>query len=97
MAGIISEKSESSLAPSHSFCRCTFWRGTTGGLEAKLQAEGPGKILLADVRSYGYYSAAAVRIPGSIRIEPNNLSAEIKQFPRNKDMYLYLPRTNNER
>jgi rhodanese-related sulfurtransferase len=58
-------------------------------LEAKLQAEGPGKILLADVRSYGYYSAAAVRIPGSIRIEPNNLSAEIKQFPRNKDMYLY--------
>ena len=58
-------------------------------LAAKLQAEGPGKVLLADVRSYGYYSARAVRIPGSIRIEPNNLSAEIKQFPRNKDMYLY--------
>ena len=30
IAGIISEKSESSFAPSHSFCRCTrFWRGTT--------------------------------------------------------------------
>src|SRR5260370_38584926 len=29
IAGIISEKSESSVAPSHSFCRCTtFWRGT---------------------------------------------------------------------
>jgi hypothetical protein len=29
IAGIISEKSESSFAPSHSFCRCTtFWRGT---------------------------------------------------------------------
>jgi hypothetical protein len=29
-AGIISEKSESSFAPSHSFCRCTtLWRGTT--------------------------------------------------------------------
>src|SRR5260370_23239555 len=28
--GVISEKSESSFAPSHSFCRCTtFWRGTT--------------------------------------------------------------------
>jgi hypothetical protein len=26
-AGIISEKAESSFAPSHSFCRCTFWRG----------------------------------------------------------------------
>jgi hypothetical protein len=30
IAGIISEKSESSFVPSHSFCRCTtFWRGTT--------------------------------------------------------------------
>ena len=30
IAGMISEKSESSFAPSHSFCRCTtFWRGTT--------------------------------------------------------------------
>jgi hypothetical protein len=30
IAGILSEKSESSFAPSHSFCRCTrFWRGTT--------------------------------------------------------------------
>jgi hypothetical protein len=29
IAEIISEKSESSFAPSHSFCRCTmFWRGT---------------------------------------------------------------------
>jgi len=58
-------------------------------LAAKLQAEGPGKIMLADVRSHGYYAAGAVRIRGSIRIEPNNLSAEIKSFPRNKEMYLY--------
>ena len=58
-------------------------------LMAKLQAEGAGKVLLADVRSHGYYAAGAVRIPGSIRIEPNNLSAEIKTFPRNKDIYLY--------
>ncbi|MGA2419304.1 MAG: VTT domain-containing protein [Candidatus Acidiferrum sp.] len=56
---------------------------------AKLQTEGPGKIMLADVRSHGYYSAGAVRIRGSIRIEPNNLSDEIKKFPRDKDMYLY--------
>ena len=29
MARILAEKTESSLAPSHSFCRCTtFWRGT---------------------------------------------------------------------
>jgi membrane protein DedA with SNARE-associated domain/rhodanese-related sulfurtransferase len=58
-------------------------------LAAKLHAEGAGKILLADVRSHGYYSAGAVRIPGSIRIEPNNLTAEIKTFPRDKDIYLY--------
>ena len=43
----------------------------------------------ADVRSHGYYSASAVRIPGSIRVEPNNLSAEIALFPRDKDIYLY--------
>jgi membrane protein DedA with SNARE-associated domain/rhodanese-related sulfurtransferase len=64
-------------------------RVQVAALAAKLQAEGPGKILLADVRSHGYYAAGAVRIPGSIRIEPNNLSAEIKIFPRDKDMYLY--------
>src|SRR5208283_403369 len=49
----------------------------------------PGKIVLGDVRSHGHYSARAVRIPGSIRTEPNNLSAEIKIFPRDKEMYLY--------
>jgi membrane protein DedA with SNARE-associated domain/rhodanese-related sulfurtransferase len=64
-------------------------RVQVAALAAKLLAEGRGKILLADVRSHGYYSAGSVRIPGAIRIEPNNLSAEIKQFPRNKDMYLY--------
>ncbi len=58
-------------------------------LAAKLQTEGAGTILLADVRSHGYYSAGAVRIPGSIRVEPNNLSAEIALFPRDKDIYLY--------
>src|ERR1700734_3945177 len=50
-------------------------------LAAKLQAEGPGKILLADVRSHGYYSAGAVGIPGSIPVEPKNLRAEIALFP----------------
>lgn len=58
-------------------------------LAAKLKAEGGANILLADVRSHGYYSAGAMRIPGAIRIEPNNLSDEIKHFPRDKDMYLY--------
>jgi membrane protein DedA with SNARE-associated domain/rhodanese-related sulfurtransferase len=64
-------------------------RVQVAALAAKLKAEGAEKILVADVRSHGYYSPRAVRIPGSIRIEPNNLSAEIKTFPRNKDIYLY--------
>jgi len=64
-------------------------RVQVAALAAKLKAEGAAKIVLADVRSHGYYSAGAVRIPGAIRIEPNNLSTEIKTFPRNKDIYLY--------
>jgi membrane protein DedA with SNARE-associated domain/rhodanese-related sulfurtransferase len=60
-----------------------------GELAAKLKAEGPEKILLGDVRSHGYYNDGAFRIPGAVRIEPNNLNTEIKTFPRDKDMYLY--------
>ncbi len=58
-------------------------------LVIRLREGSPEKILLCDVRSHGYYGAGAVRIPGSIRIEPNNLTAEIKTFPREKDLYLY--------
>jgi membrane protein DedA with SNARE-associated domain len=55
----------------------------------KLAAEEGGKIIVADVRSHGYYDADAERIKGSIRIEPNNLEEEVKGFPRDKDVYLY--------
>jgi membrane protein DedA with SNARE-associated domain len=59
-------------------------------LAKKLQSdEPPGKILLVDVRSHGYYDPGAARIRGSIRIEPNNLSDEIKTLPKGKDIYLY--------
>jgi hypothetical protein len=58
-------------------------------LAAKLAAEDPGNILLVDVRSHGYYDAGSLRIKGSIRIEPNNLAEELKQLPREKDIYLY--------
>jgi rhodanese-related sulfurtransferase len=73
-------------------------RVQVAALAAKLQAEGPGKILLADVRSHGYYAAGAVRIPGSIRIEPNNLSAEIKNSPRQRHVpVLHLPERSDQR
>ena len=58
-------------------------------LAEKLQTESPGKILLADVRSHGYYDPGADRIRGSIRLEPNNLSEEVKTLPKDKDIYLY--------
>jgi membrane protein DedA with SNARE-associated domain len=58
-------------------------------LAKKLQSQGSEKILLVDVRSHGYYDSGADRISGSIRIEPNNLSQEIKKLPKDKDIYLY--------
>ena len=47
------------------------------------------RIIVADVRSHGYYDAGAHRIHGSIRIEPNNLDAEIEKLPRDKHIYVY--------
>jgi membrane protein DedA with SNARE-associated domain len=47
------------------------------------------RIQIVDVRSHGYYDIGAERIKGSIRIEPNNLEAEIKNLPKDKDIYLY--------
>jgi len=47
------------------------------------------RIVIADVRSHGYYDAGAQRIHGSIRIEPNNLETEMENLPRDKHIYLY--------
>jgi membrane protein DedA with SNARE-associated domain len=55
----------------------------------KLASEDHSNILLVDVRSHGYYDSGASRIKGSIRLEPNNLSEEIKHLSREKDIYLY--------
>lgn len=46
-------------------------------------------ILIADVRSHGYYDANAERILGSIRIEPNRLPEALADLPRDRDVYLY--------
>jgi membrane protein DedA with SNARE-associated domain len=58
-------------------------------LAAKLKTQYAEKLLLVDVRSHGYYDPRAYRIQGSIRLEPNNLSEEAKELPRDKDIYLY--------
>jgi membrane protein DedA with SNARE-associated domain len=58
-------------------------------LAQKLKSEEKDRILVADVRSHGYYDADAGRIKGSIRIEPNNLPVEIENLPKDKDIYVY--------
>jgi len=52
-------------------------------------SEDAGSVQIVDVRSHGYYDAGVERIKGSIRIEPNNLEEEIKNLPKDKDLYLY--------
>jgi membrane protein DedA with SNARE-associated domain len=58
-------------------------------LAARLASENGNRVLIVDVRSHGYYDSGAARIKNSIRIEPNNLEEEIKNLPRDKDIYLY--------
>src|SRR5271156_1260788 len=58
-------------------------------LAKKLQTGPTGTIVLGDVRSHGYYGTNVYRIPGAIRIEPNNLNAEIEKLPKQDNIYLY--------
>lgn len=58
-------------------------------LAARLASDEADRVLIVDVRSHGYYDIGAERIAGSIRIEPNNLEEEIKNLPKDKDIYLY--------
>ena len=55
----------------------------------RLASEGAKEIILADVRSHGYYDPGTQRIAGSIRIEPSQLANELKNIPHDKDIYLY--------
>jgi membrane protein DedA with SNARE-associated domain len=58
-------------------------------LAHRLASEATRNMLIADVRSHGYYDADAERIAGSVRIEPNNLIAEVKNLPKDREIYLY--------
>jgi membrane protein DedA with SNARE-associated domain len=58
-------------------------------LASRLKSEKADDVLLVDVRSHGYYDSGAARIKGSIRLEPNNLSEEIKSLPKDKHIYVY--------
>ena len=58
-------------------------------LARKLASGDKESLVLLDVRSHGYYDANAMRIKGSLRFEPNQLSEEVKLLPKDKDIYLY--------
>ena len=58
-------------------------------LAKRLASQDSDRVLIVDVRSHGYYDSGAARIKNSIRIEPNNLEEEIKNLPKDKDIYLY--------
>lgn len=47
------------------------------------------EVLIADVRSHGYYDPGTLRIHGSIRIEPNRLFDDLKDVPKDKLIFLY--------
>lgn len=64
-------------------------RVTVAELAQHLASAGKDEVLVADVRSHGYYDADAERIQGSVRIEPNHLEEEIKQLPSDKLIFLY--------
>ena len=55
----------------------------------RMNSEEGTDMIIADVRSHGYYNADSARIRGSIRLEPNNLSVELEKLPRDKDIFLY--------
>lgn len=58
-------------------------------LARRLASEDSNRVLIVDVRSHGYYDSGGARIKNSIRIEPNNLEDEVKNLPKDKDIYLY--------
>lgn len=60
-----------------------------GELAQLFHSDERDRMIIADVRSHGYYDADANRIHGSIRIEPNNLDEEMDNLPRDKHIYLY--------
>jgi len=58
-------------------------------LARRLASDEAANVIVADVRSHGYYDAASERIAGSVRLEPNNLEEEIKDLPLDREIYLY--------
>ena len=48
-----------------------------------------GDAVVFDVRSHGYFDSDALRIPGSTRVDPNALRANLEMFSKDRQIYLY--------
>ncbi|HUA19654.1 MAG TPA: hypothetical protein VMB25_12985 [Bryobacteraceae bacterium] len=64
------------------------WRVSPKEVAERLSGQ-PSAIVIADVRSHGYYDPEEQRVRGSIRIEPNNLEAALDSLPKDTPIYLY--------
>lgn len=64
-------------------------RVTVDDAAKRLTSDANAAILILDARSHGYYESTAQRIRGSRRLEPNNLSEELKSLPKDKDIFVY--------
>jgi membrane protein DedA with SNARE-associated domain len=64
-------------------------RVSASDVAARLKATGAPDVIIADVRSHGYYDQGEERVQGSIRIEPNNLDAFVEALPKDTPIYLY--------
>jgi len=58
-------------------------------IAARLMKGAPTQIVIADVRSHGYYDPGAQRVQGSIRLEPNNLDEALEALSKDVPIYLY--------
>jgi membrane protein DedA with SNARE-associated domain len=58
-------------------------------LWALVNAPNPPPLMIADVRSHGYYDRGALRIKGSVRLDPNRLPALLPTLPKEEKIYLY--------
>jgi membrane protein DedA with SNARE-associated domain len=57
---------------------------------AELLADPEGTdIVIADVRSHGYYDKGSLRIKGSMRLDPNFLMQSLHELPTDKKIFLY--------
>jgi membrane protein DedA with SNARE-associated domain len=56
---------------------------------AKRLQSAPDQVIIVDLRSHGYYDRGAIRIAGSVRIEPTALLTGDVELPRDREIYLY--------